>query len=384
MISIPIAVCGALLAQPVGTPRSLGEPWFEMVPGLWEFNPTSSNTKGVSGDGTVVYGAAYGPNMWEGMTWTRDGGVVARGGSFLGDSTPGGDRFAGGFDGLFIVGTGWVKLGIPPGANSEMYASGISADGLTVVGSARIGGVEHPAIWTEAEGARLITLPAGIGPRGWAMRASTDGSVIVGSDGASAGRGWVMRDGVVTHLPPLALYPQDMTPDGRIMIGGNGNDRWYYRPPIGYQPIPDGDCDVGVAWATDATGGYMVGGNSPGCAFIYDRFHGTRNLQTVMVGEFGLDLGDLSIEEAVGISDDGRVITGKGRFQGGSQSWVAYLPLLRCPGDFNGDDRLDFFDLLEYLQAFAAQDPMADYVQDGTFNFFDVATFLDRFSMGCL
>lgn len=54
-----------------------------------------------------------------------------------------------------------------------------------------------------------------------------------------------------------------------------------------------------------------------------------------------------------------------------------------CPGDFNGDTELNFFDVLQFLQAFSTQDPAADYAADGIFDFFDVAAFLQAFSDGC-
>lgn len=384
-ISASVTIMAAVLGHPGDDARALGEPWFERIPGLWEFNPRSSRSWGVSGDGQVVYGAGFGPNHWEAMTWTRDAGPVGHGGGYFRDSTPDGTRFAGGDDGLYIMGVGWVGLGIPPGADTPVHARGISADGQVVVGLTRIGVTERPAIWTEADGPRLILLPAEIDATGWATKASHDGSVIIGAEGNATSRGWIMRDGIATLLPPLAVRPFDLTPDGRVVVGGEQHSRWFYRPPIGYQPIPYTNCGNGEATATDSTGGYIVGSSEYSCAYIYDRFNGTRDLQSLMEQEFGLDLGGFDITRAVGISDDGRVITGLGAPpEGGEQAWVAYLPLLRCPGDFNRDDLLDFFDVLNYLEAFAAGDAAADLVDDGAFNFFDVATFLDLFSQGCL
>ncbi len=44
---------------------------------------------------------------------------------------------------------------------------------------------------------------------------------------------------------------------------------------------------------------------------------------------------------------------------------------------------LDFFDVSEFLDAFAAHDPAVDYTKDGRYDFFDVSAFLDLFSAGC-
>jgi len=54
-----------------------------------------------------------------------------------------------------------------------------------------------------------------------------------------------------------------------------------------------------------------------------------------------------------------------------------------CVADFNADGVLDFFDVQDFLEAFAAGDPSADLTGDSVFDFFDVAAFLDAFSAGC-
>jgi hypothetical protein len=55
----------------------------------------------------------------------------------------------------------------------------------------------------------------------------------------------------------------------------------------------------------------------------------------------------------------------------------------QCTADFNGDGELNFFDVQDFLEAFAAGDASADLTNDGVFDFFDVAAFLDAFSAGC-
>ncbi|MBX3323102.1 MAG: S8 family serine peptidase [Phycisphaeraceae bacterium] len=54
-----------------------------------------------------------------------------------------------------------------------------------------------------------------------------------------------------------------------------------------------------------------------------------------------------------------------------------------CIADFNGDSNVDFFDVQEFLSAFALQDPRADLNGDGALNFFDVQIFLGAFAVGC-
>jgi uncharacterized membrane protein len=387
MISLQLAVCAAALAQPSDASRSLGEPWFELIPGFWEFAPRSTEPRGVSADGTVVYGSSHGPNGSEAMTWTRDRGTVAHGGVLFFDSSDDGTRFAGNQQGLYIMDQGWIDLGAPAGADGSMFAYGISGDGLTVVGMAEFNNDGYPAIWTEADGAQVIILPPEIEPRGWAVSVSYDGSTILGNGyvQGQSGEAWLKQPDAAFYLHEQARIAQALSTDGQVAIGGGENSPWFYRDPIGFQQIfLNPPCSSGEPRAIDATGGYIVGGDERNCAYIYDRFNGSRDLQTLMEQEFGLDLGDFTITSASGISADGRVIVGMGQYQGGRQGWVAYLPLLRCPADFNGDDALDFFDVLEYLAAFANGDPEADLLEDGILNFFDIATFLDRFSMGCV
>ncbi len=54
-----------------------------------------------------------------------------------------------------------------------------------------------------------------------------------------------------------------------------------------------------------------------------------------------------------------------------------------CPADLDLDGILDFFDVSAFLDAFAAQDPIADFTEDGIYDFFDVSDFLDAFGAGC-
>ncbi len=54
-----------------------------------------------------------------------------------------------------------------------------------------------------------------------------------------------------------------------------------------------------------------------------------------------------------------------------------------CPADFNGDATVDFFDYLDFVDAFSANDPSADFNQDATIDFFDYLDFVDAFSGGC-
>ena len=59
------------------------------------------------------------------------------------------------------------------------------------------------------------------------------------------------------------------------------------------------------------------------------------------------------------------------------------ITLNPCVADINGDGELNFFDIGDFLVAYAAEDSAADINGDGLFNFFDVGDFLVAFNEGC-
>ena len=54
-----------------------------------------------------------------------------------------------------------------------------------------------------------------------------------------------------------------------------------------------------------------------------------------------------------------------------------------CPADFNNDGAIDFFDYLDFVDSYSANDPAADFNGDGTIDFFDYLDFVDAFAAGC-
>lgn len=55
----------------------------------------------------------------------------------------------------------------------------------------------------------------------------------------------------------------------------------------------------------------------------------------------------------------------------------------QCGVDFNRDCVADFFDYLDFVDAFAAQRPDADFNADGVIDFFDYLDFVDLMSRDC-
>ena len=66
-------------------------------------------------------------------------------------------------------------------------------------------------------------------------------------------------------------------------------------------------------------------------------------------------------------------------------STLWYRFRIRTPGfaDFNGDGSVDFFDYLDFVDAFSSGLPAADFNADGAIDFFDYLDFVDVFSSGC-
>jgi len=65
----------------------------------------------------------------------------------------------------------------------------------------------------------------------------------------------------------------------------------------------------------------------------------------------------------------------------GRELWVIALP--SCSADFNADTVVDFFDYLDFVAAFAANDPVSDFNADSVVDFFDYLDFVAAFAAGC-
>lgn len=55
-----------------------------------------------------------------------------------------------------------------------------------------------------------------------------------------------------------------------------------------------------------------------------------------------------------------------------------------CDGDFNGDGVINYFDVVDFIQAYLNQDPAADIAPPfGVWNFLDIQLFIVRIRVGC-
>ena len=258
----------------------------------------------VTDDGLVVGGneidSAY---RWEGGTLTIIGDLTAIGRS---NESPGGARMS--------------------------SAHGVSADGTILVGNTPTDQNE------EADSFRIIgdliepigDFPGGTHTSG-IRSVSADGTIAVGYGITDAGRE-AMRweNGVRESLGDLAggglfSWAHKISADGMVIVGrsesasGTEAFRWTRETGmVGLGYIPNAASNDSRAWDLTADGSIIVGNHSGDLsprsrdAFIWDADNGMRDLQGVLVSEFGLadELAGWDLISARGISDDGTKIAG--------------------------------------------------------------------------
>ncbi|CAK9076044.1 PEP-CTERM sorting domain-containing protein [Durusdinium trenchii] len=322
------------------------------LPGQFFF----SSAYGVSADGTVVVGASYSGSGREAFRWTSGSGIVG-----LGD-LPGGGFSSIGYgvsaDGSVVVGDGlstsgqeayrWtagsglVGLGDLPGGNFESQARGVSADGSVVVGKGSSASGYEAFRWTSSGGmVGLGDLPGGSFSSS-AHSVSGDGSVIVGEGNSASGFEafrWTSSGGMVGlgDLPGggFSSSAQSVSADGAVVVGwgdsasGQEAFRWTSGSGmVGLGYLPGGFSSQ--AYGVSGDGSIVVGRSftSQGReAFLWDDDNGMRNLKDILTLDYGLDLTGWTLDEARGITADGRAIVGTGTNPNGrSEAWVAVVP----------------------------------------------------------
>jgi probable HAF family extracellular repeat protein len=275
---------------------------------------------GVSGGGEVIVGtrrSSTSPLSEEPFRWTMAEGFVGLG--HLSGATPSiGVAFDVSYEGQTIVGTsstanghaeafvwtlnnGMVGLGDLTGGEFSSSALGVSADGKTIVGTATTSLGSEAFRWTDATGmVGLGDLVGGLFASG-ALAVSSDGTTIVGS--ASSESSGTMLEAfrwTDTH--------------GMVALGD----------------LPGG-LFFSEAFGLSADGTIVVGrsdGEHGGKAFVWDELHGMRDLQEVLVNQFGLmtQLDGWSLTSARDISDDGLSFVGTGiNPLGKGEAWLVRL-----------------------------------------------------------
>jgi probable HAF family extracellular repeat protein len=273
-----------------------------------------SGAGALSADGSVVVGASDIGLLWaqEAFRWTSGGGMVG--------------------------------LGHLPGGGADSSAEAVSADGSVVVGYSDTAAAFAEAFrWTSGGGmVGLGHLPGG-GWGSWAYAVSSDGSVIVGTSDTAAGLEafrWTSGGGVVGlgHLVGGGIDSRALavTPDGSVVVGYSDRGIAWAEPfrwtagggMLGLGHLPGGGLES-MASGVSADGSVIVGRSltaSGNKAFIWDALNGMRDLQDVLVNDYGLNLTGWTLLGAGGVSADGLTVVGAGGNPSGNiEAWIATL-----------------------------------------------------------
>jgi probable HAF family extracellular repeat protein len=389
--------------------------WAQSLRWLGSLGTTYAEAYGVSADGSVVAGWVGVLNPHRAYRWTPAGGMVDLG-SFGGSG--GAEAYGLSADGSTVVGYSFVNSSIYRAfrwKNSEMHQIGTlggntswawatSADGEYVVGGAEyIDGRNRAFRWSSAGGLEnLGTLPGGI--RSVARAVSADGSAVAGWSGYGTGIHHAFRwaAGVMESIHNPAFGQSEalgISADGNTVVGAWGDASFTPARPFRWT-AGTGMVDMGTlggawgeAWAASADGSIIVGWSERAQgdwrAFIWTPTHGLRDLNVLYAHL--LSPGS-ELEDARGISPNGRFIVGRGINAQTGRNEAYLLDTLTCPGtgsgacsraDWNEDGVVDFNDFLAFLNDYNTASVCADLNGDGTVDFNDFLAYVNLFNAGC-
>lgn len=339
--------------------------------------------------------------------WTLQDGVIL-------DGIPR-HTFAFSDDGFHIVGESsnqpfyWNQDGdftfIPFGNSGNGAATGITADGETVVGYLeRTNEPEKAWRWSVFGGIEYLGSLVVDGDS-QAADITADGSTITGWSTSTDPVGteafiWTEADGMrgIGNLGDAGSRPRGISDDGSTVVGmaQYNSDRSAFRwtEQTGMQYLGDlNDSLIPRSLANDvsADGSVIVGrarrANGEFSAFIWTESEGMRDLNGfLIVRSHRAQTGGWQLRTALAISPDGRIIVGTGSYiVNGVPERIAWaLVLSSCAADLDGDGDVDADDFFSYLDSFAADDlPVCDIDADGDCDADDFFDFLDDFARGC-
>lgn len=313
-----------------------------------------SRAHAVSADGRVVVGESESTSGTEAFCWQA--GTLGG----LGD-LPGGGFYSAAFaisaDGSVIVGQAfagqgsetWFEafrweggamngLGFLPGVGISSKATGVSADGSVIVGSGSLSGLGQRAFrWEDGTMVPISAPPGAIATT--ATGVSADGRVISGYvqfGGQAFATQWnddlpILLAGLNSSHDTVA---RGISADGKVVVGDSGfsggTEAVSWKSG---QLTPLGDLVGGqffsVALAASHDGSVIVGRGASESgfeAFIWSEPTGILNLREVLIAQGVSNLDGWTLEQAEGLSANGRVIVGWGRNpQGFSEAWLIDL-----------------------------------------------------------
>ena len=395
---LTVAVCaGAARAQGPLT-------WMGVLPGGGHGVPVALTPDGsaAAGTWTTVQGAR------SAFRWTAAGMQAL-------PSTLGGDAEAFGIsaDGLTVVGYARLSLSLQhaaawnaSGAMTDLGAlSSLNwgADARAIASDGSIFGTTYTTQgnrayrWTAATGMVTYPLLPGFDSAG-GFRASADGAVVVGvceNTVANLRHATIWVNGVPQDLGTLPGDPASaamfVSPDGSVVVGesgavvGNagapGRRAFRWTAAEGMRALFDIPVNS-IATGVSADASLIVGG------WIWTPAQGLRDTVQVLA-DYGISVPS-GIAYAAAVTPDGRRLAGIGSNAGQSQGWVATLPPgLGCYANCDGSTAspiLNVADFTCFLNRFAAGDSYANCdnsTTPPTLNIADFVCFLNRFAVGC-
>lgn len=384
----------------------------------------------MSGDGSTIVGQANdGTSMYKATRWTSSTGVRAltNFAGIISDSRANGTNH----DGSIVVGqtyiggtnygyrafrwtsAGMTNLGTLPSFNHSK-AFCISADGAVIAGTSSLNWIDtpiHPVLWT-SEGITDLGLPVGMS-QAQPSCISADGSaigILSWVDGPRAAY-WSISTGVVdlnTYLPTIGIdltgwfltRTYGISADGRVIVGEgslNGvGQGWIVSlgcltaPAITSHPATRTACpSAAVSFSVTASGAgplsYLWQWQPEG-ATTWLAINDGNNLNSF--GEIiftalnsttaTITINDLRTPSTTEVLRMVHAIVSNPCGDTTSNSATLTISM----ADFNCDGALDLFDYLDFVAAFATNEPAADFNRDGVIDFFDYLDFVHAFSSG--
>ncbi len=229
-----------------------------------------------------------------------------------------------------------TDLGSLAGAASNSFATAVNSDGSVVVGGTDVtGGGSHAFRWdqTPSTNTGVMTDLGGFGGNSVATAVNLDGSVVVG--GADMD---VVIASTHTNRTHATMWtaPTNTPTDLGVLPGDTAS--------IANDVSGDGTIVVGVSDSTGVSGptGDILGVSYDAAtshAFRWTQATGIKDLRQLLI-DAGVDMTNIRLSSANGISKDGQVIVGAGIFPGTpSGSTSAYLVRYcdgPCPDDSIG------------------------------------------------
>ena len=253
--------------------------------------------------GTIDQGSAWAANT-DGSVIVGQANIVGSGGAFR-----------------WTAATGVVPLGY----DASSLATGVTANGTTVVGR-KYGAdsTDHAFRWQSGTTTDLGSL----GTNDAVAGVSGDGSVIAGgmvtstSGGAEVPFRWTQNTGFVRLGTDTGGNATAISLDGNTIVG-NMNGVFRFVNNVGYSLMSLGTL-TGASVRAVSGDGSVMGGLSDQGTWLWDATNGARVLPAVLTG-FGVDMSGWSAMDVRAISSDGKVLAGSGYRSGTFTCWIARL-----------------------------------------------------------